>query len=114
MKNVLLAIAFALVIGCATTATQSPDPVPVAMGKKGCVQVYYDHLKNDTYPGTRSYARMLVNLLGHFPEYRVILSPLEQYHQGDLERCHASIYLGVTAGVVQPPEFLQDFATTKK
>ena len=57
-----------------------------------CVQVYYDQGPADYWIG-RTYAVFMQNLLGHFPELQQIISPIEAYKKGDIERCRATIYI---------------------
>lgn len=70
-----------------------------------CVQVFYD---DDGGLGRES-ALMLLNLLGHFPQYQQVLGPIESYQAGDIERCDATFYLGTEYDNGLPEDFLEDF-----
>ena len=79
-----------------------------------CIQVYYDRTSDPNYKTGRTYALMLLNLLGHFPEYQQVIGPIELYKKGDLERCHASFYVGSYYNNVLPTAFIGDYLTTTK
>lgn len=78
-----------------------------------CVNVFYDRGPDGYWMG-RAYATFLQNLLGHFPEFRQIVSPIELYRKGDIEACTATIYLGSYFENKIPQEFLDDFRKAKK
>jgi uncharacterized protein YdaL len=82
-----------------------------------CVQIYYDKVPqaNPKYYQGRHYAAFLQNLLGHFPNIQQYVIPIESYQSGQLDRCHASFYIGSYYGETHIPEsFLHDFMATKK
>lgn len=79
-----------------------------------CVQVFYDNSTDPTFKFGRAHALMLTNLLGHFPEYQQVVGSIDKYKKGDLERCHASFYIGAVFGNVLPKDFLNDFKTTTR
>lgn len=79
-----------------------------------CVQVFYDSSADPTYKFGRTHALMLTNLLGHFPEYQRIVGPIELYKKGNLERCHATFYIGAVYNNVLPVDFLLDYKTTTR
>lgn len=79
-----------------------------------CVNIYYDKSPDPTYWMGKTYANFLQNLMGHFPEYQQIVSPIELYKQGDIEKCRASIYIASYFDNKIPPVFHQDFINTKK
>ena len=70
-----------------------------------CIQVFYD----DDGGFGRTSALMLLNLLGHFPEYQQVIGPIESYEGGDIERCEATFYLGTEYDNELPNNFLEDF-----
>ena len=76
-----------------------------------CVQVFYDR---DNQKLAREYALMIINLLGHFPKHPPILGPIELYKKGDLERCAASFYVGMTKNNPLPADFIADYKVTTK
>ncbi|MBK7960320.1 MAG: phage adsorption protein NrfB [Bdellovibrionales bacterium] len=78
-----------------------------------CVQIYYDKGPEGYWIG-RTYAIFTQNLLGHFPELQQIISPVEYYKKGDLERCRASIYIGSHYESQIPEVFISDYVTTKR
>lgn len=79
-----------------------------------CIQVFYDKTSDPNYTTGRSYALMLLNLLGHFPEYQQVTGPIELYKKGDLERCHTSFYLGSYYNNTLPTAFISDYLSTTK
>lgn len=79
-----------------------------------CIQVYYDKTTDPNYNTGRSYGLMLLNLLGHFPEYQQVTGPIELYKKGDLDRCHASFYIGSSYNNAIPAAFIGDYLTTTK
>lgn len=87
-----------------------PPPEPI---DPNCVQVFYD-TSVDTFKLGRTYSLMLINLLGHFPEYQQVIGPVELYRKGDIDRCHATFYLGSEFDNKLPADFLSDFKTTTK
>lgn len=87
-----------------------PPPEPI---DPNCVQVFYD-TSVDTFKLGRTYALMLTNLVGHFPEYQQVVGPIELYRKGDIDRCHATFYLGSEYDNKLPADFLSDFKTTAK
>lgn len=88
------------------------DTKVVTDGK--CIQVFYDTTADPTYTTGRAYALMLLNLLGHFPEYQQVTGPIRLYKKGDLERCHASFYIGSYYNNVLPSAFISDYLSTTK
>lgn len=79
-----------------------------------CVNVYFDRSKESSYWMGKTYANFLQNILGHFPKYQQIVSPIELYQKGDIEKCHASFYIGSYFNNQIPADFLKDFTTTQK
>lgn len=82
--------------------------------KPQCVQIYYDQSKDQSYWMGKTYATFLQNLLGHFPEYQQIVSPIEKYKKGDIEKCHATFYIGSYFDNSIPTDFFSDFEKTQK
>lgn len=79
-----------------------------------CVQVFYDRSKDPAYQYGRTAATFLENLLGHFREFRTIVEPIEDYAPGQIERCHATFYIGSYFDNALPKDFLDDFAKTQR
>ena len=82
--------------------------------KTPCVQIYYDQSKDPHYWLGKAYATFLQNLMGHFPEYQQIIGPIETYKSGDIERCHATFYIGSYFDNQIPADFFKDFQSTQK
>ncbi len=78
-----------------------------------CVNIYYDRSPDKTYWMGKTYVTLLQNLLRHFPKYQQIVSPIEFYKKGDIEKCHATIYIGSYFNNAIPTDFHADFITTK-
>ncbi len=84
-----------------------------AMAERECVNVFFDRGPEGYWMG-KTYATFLQNLLGHFPEFQQIVSPIELYRKGDLDKCRASFYLGSYFENAIPEDFLADYKTTAK
>ncbi|RZA09642.1 MAG: DUF2334 domain-containing protein [Proteobacteria bacterium] len=78
-----------------------------------CVNVFFDRGPAGYWMG-RTYSLMLQNLLGHFPQFQQIVSPIELYEKGDIEKCRATFYLGSYYDTQIPAAFLEDYARAKK
>lgn len=108
----LAALSFAVLFMLAGPSAKS-SLWPFAKPK--CVRIYYDRSKNpQSYWIGRTYAMFTQNLLGHFPEWQQIVSPIELYQAGEIETCEATIYLGSYFENEIPKAFYDDFAKTKK
>lgn len=79
-----------------------------------CINIYYDLSEDKSYWMGKTYATFLQNLLGHFPKYQQIVSPIERYKQGDIEKCHATFYVGSYFNNSVPAAFFEDFGKTSK
>ena len=79
-----------------------------------CINIYYDQSNEANYWMGKTYATLLQNLLGHSPQYQQVVSPIEYYQKGDIERCHASLYIGSYFNNLIPQDFYNDFAATTK
>jgi uncharacterized protein YdaL len=88
--------------------------IPQAWSATKCVSIYYDRSPDPSYWMGQTYATLVQNLLGHFPEYQQIVSPIELYQKGDLEKCRASIYISSYFDNKVPEAFYADYAVTKK
>ncbi len=86
----------------------------VARFKQPCVNIYFDKSKEKTYRLGKTYSIYLQNLMGHFPEFQQIISPVEQYRAGDIEKCVATFYIGSYFDNLIPDAFIQDYKKTKK
>jgi len=78
-----------------------------------CVNIFYDRGPAGYWMG-RTYSIFLQNLLGHFPKFQQIVSPIELYRKGDTEKCRATFYLGSYFENSIPQAFLDDFSSTKR
>jgi uncharacterized protein YdaL len=79
-----------------------------------CVHVYYDRSGGADYQLGETYAILLQNLLGHFPQFQQIVSPIERYQAGEIEQCRATFYIGSYFDNAIPEAFLSDFSKTRK
>ena len=122
LKKVMMACFILLTISSCNKKETNFAPANIAAGvdetqvvtNGKCIQVYYDKTSDPLYTVGRSYALVLLNLLGHFPEYQQVVGPIELYKKGDLERCHASFYIGSSYNNVIPAAFVGDYLTTTK
>ena len=94
--------------------TPTPNPTPKEDMDSNCVQVFYDRSSDPSFSLGRTYALMLVNLLGHFPLHQPVIGPVELYRKGDIARCHATFYLGAYFNNVLPNDFLDDWKSATK
>ena len=79
-----------------------------------CVLIYYDVSKDPNYKLGKIYSVYAQNLLGHFPELVQIISPIERYTKGEIEKCRSTIYIGSYFENDIPEDFYLDFQKTKK
>ncbi len=95
------ALALALLMCCAAQAA----------GARLSVCLYFDGQENgsDFLGGTRS-AIMVRNLLGHFAEVDVLMTPVGRYSAGQLSGCDRAVYTGTYAEAKIPGPFLSDVA----
>ena len=98
----------------AGAGTDSSCAMPQPPLDTGCVQVFYDRTGDEQFRDGRSYALMIINLLGHFPEHQAIVGPIELYRKGDLDRCLATFYIGSTRDNLLPQDFINEYKTTTK
>lgn len=80
---------------------------------QSCVNIYFDRSPDPTYWMGKTYATLVQNLLGHFPEYQQRVSPIELYKKGELQQCRANIYIGSYFNNFLPVDFINDYAVTK-
>lgn len=103
-KNIFNIFLF-LILGL--TAVNAADVFPA---DKMCVLIYFDEASGQNYNLGKLYSIQLRNLLGHFPEVQQIVSPIERYNSGDLNKCRSAIYLGSYFDNKVPKTFLDDFS----
>jgi len=79
------------------------------------VCLYFDGEENAAgfMLGERS-AVMVRNLLGHFREVDVVISPVARYSSGALSRCDRALYLGTYFDAKVPESFLSDVAAYRR
>jgi len=86
---------------------------PMVAQASPCVNIYFDRVTPDDWIG-KTYSMFLQNLLGHFPRYQQIVSPIQKYQAGDIEKCAASFYIGSSFYSDIPTAFLRDYVATKR
>lgn len=79
-----------------------------------CVRIYYDSVKSENYKIGKTYSIFLQNLMGHFPQYQSVISPIEKYQKGEINQCKATFYLGSYFENNIPQAFLDDYVSTSK
>ena len=86
-----------------------------AAGERLNVCLYYDGAENakDFAIGERS-AIMVRNLLGHFAEVDVFMSPVGRYTHAQLAECDRAIYMGTYFDAKVPEAFLADAARYRR
>lgn len=102
MKKTISAFCAALFL-CAASPAQQLTP--------GSVLILYDSSGEYGWMGGL-HARMLANLLGHFPELSYTAMPVEGYQAGDANRARATFYFGSVYDNPLPPSFAQDALAT--
>ncbi len=80
---------------------------------QNCINIYFDRSPDPTYWMGKTYATLVQNLLGHFPEYQQRVSPIELYKKGELQQCRANIYIGSYFNNILPADFIADYSVTK-
>lgn len=99
----------ALVLAAATAPEAAAAPPPTASSS---VLILYDSTGAYGWVGA-IHARMLANLLGHFPvSYKA--SPVTSYTAGDIGKYAATFYLGSTYEEPLPAAFLRDVMSSTK
>lgn len=93
---------------------QAVPPLDDGKISDSCVQVFYDQTSDSNYQLGRTYALMLLNLLGHFPDYQQIVGPIELYKKGDLDKCKTSFYIGSYYENTLPADFITDYKSTTR
>ena len=86
-------------------------PVSALSMNPGSVLVLYDSTSSYGWIGGL-YARMLANLLGHFPLLPYEIMPVEDYRAGDVNRARATFYFGSVYENPLPAAFRQDVLST--
>jgi len=79
-----------------------------------CVQIFYDRTTITGHERGKLYSLMVANLVGHFPGYTRVISPIELYRKNDLNKCKANFYISSYFGNDIPPQFIADFLSTEK
>ena len=104
LKKTVLAALAGLALAC---------PAPAQNVPPGGVLVLYNSISPtnpSTWPGGL-HAQMLANLLGHF-DLPYVVTPIENYHAGDMDIARATFYLGTDYYAEQPAAFKSDVFTT--
>ena len=104
LKKTVLAVLAGLALACTSPAQNVPP---------GGVLVLYNSISPtnpSTWPGGL-HAQMLANLLGHF-DLPYVVTPIENYHAGDMDIARATFYLGTDYYAEQPAAFKSDVFTT--
>lgn len=102
MRQLFAILSLLLVMSVGTAANAAP-----------CVNIYYDRSPDANYWMGKTYATFLQNLMGHFPEFQQVVSTVESYKKGDIDKCAATIYIGSYFDNAIPADFLNDWANTK-
>jgi uncharacterized protein YdaL len=110
MKNYMFLITLLTAIIAYTTSANSTDVFPA---DKMCALIYYDEVKDKNYELGKIYSIQLRNLLGHFPEIQQIVSPIEKYKKGDLDKCRSAFYIGSYFENNIPKDFMSDYISTE-
>lgn len=79
-----------------------------------CVLIYFDEMADKNYDLGKIYSSYLQNLLGHFPELTQIISSINRYQSGEIEKCRSTFYLGSYFDNPIPEAFIADFRKTQK
>lgn len=110
MKSILISLLILFVPSFAF----SQDSAPIFPKDEMCVLIYFDQSKDPKYELGEIYSAYLQNILGHFPELIQIISPIERYQKGEIEKCRSAIYIGSYFDNSIPEFFFTDFSKTKK
>lgn len=113
MNKFLIIIFLVLTLSSFNKVTPSPLD-KIFPENKQCVLIYFDKSNDQEYKLGKIYSTYLQNLLGHFPEIDQIISPIERYQKGEIEKCRSTIYIGSYFDNNIPKYFYDDFKTTDK
>jgi len=107
----IFAMGFALLItavSCSSSKTERPH-----LAK--CTRVYFDNPKQEN--PYKEYAKRgsisLVNLLGHFKDWKKERVSINEYQSGDLEECQVNFYVGTFYDNKAPKSFYDDLEKTQ-
>lgn len=103
-RRVTAALAGIFTFACAVL-TISAD----ARAADQCVNIYHDESSQEDAAQGPVNAIFLANLLGHWPQFEVRVTPIEEYGAGDAAGCAATFYIGTDPGADVPEAFLWDF-----
>jgi len=103
-----------LTLGSLYASATNTKSSPAFPTDKQCVLIYFDLAEGKNYELGKIYSKYLQNLLGHFPELVQIISPIERYEAGEIEKCRSTIYLGSYFNNTIPDVFYSDFEKTQK
>lgn len=112
MNKLILLFLFLFITNAAHADNKNVNTVFPINGQ--CVLIYYDVSKDPNYNLGKVYSVYAQNLLGHFPELIQIISPIERYTKGEIEKCRSTIYIGSYFENDIPEAFYSDFQNTKK
>ncbi len=102
MKTIVIAL---------TVLLSAIAPMSAQQLAPGSALIVYDSTGDYGWLGGL-YAKMLGNLLGHFPEVAFEAMPVESYRPGDVNRARATFYLGSVYDNPLPEAFKQDVLAT--
>ena len=109
---VLLTVSF----GANASGLVNSDSLSAALNglsSKKCIIILYDKPKNASHILGYQTAILAANLLGHFPQIQTVISPIENYEKGSLQKCQNSIYFGTYYNNEIPKEFVEDYWATE-
>lgn len=98
-----------------TITADTPSILTTAAGERR-VLILYDRAPagRPAFGYGRMVALLLQNLLGHFPQLRQVVVPIERYAAGSVDDCAATFYLGSYFGNPVPAAFLWDYVKTRQ
>jgi uncharacterized protein YdaL len=105
---------------CAVLATLFLLSIDVSSAApQNCVYIFQDEIgsKPEGLVSERQgpeHAIAIANLLGHWPHYEIRVRPIWEYRVGQVEDCHATIYVGTSDQTKIPNDFVSDFFRTKR
>lgn len=111
LKNVSIAVTIAIVLSAILLGSTVGLSHASAEKDTRCVQIYFD--KGDQKRAS-VYAGQIQKLLIGVAELRQIVSPIEDYRSGDLNRCVANLYLGTDFDNPIPRSFLSDYLSSEQ
>ncbi|GEM_PF-2162207 len=112
LKDVSIAVTIAIVLSAILLGATMGLSYASAEKDNRCVQIYFD--KNDQRRAAVYAGQIQKLLFKAADDLRQVVTPIEEYRSGDLNRCVASVYLGTEFDNQVPRAFLLDYLSSQQ